>query len=582
MWETISELLALNIIPIINTNDAVTPPRQVEENHLINIKDNDSLAARLAAHVQSDLLILMTDVDGLYTKPPGQEGAKLIDTYVPHVHSEHVQFGGKSRVGTGGMDSKANAAAWALEHGVTAVICHGTEERAITRVMSGNRVGTFFSKENRSGDVVETMARAARRGSQILSSLTTEQRCQIIQRLADLLVKNTAAILEANQVDVNTSRDQHLAPALLNRLLMTPEKIAVLADGLRQLATESSGALHRVVKRCQVAEGMELRQITVPIGVLLVVFESRPDCLPQVAALSITTGNGLLLKGGREANYTNKFLMKLVREALEDAGASDAIGMVTEREEVRELLKLEEYIDLVIPRGSTQLVKQIQADSQNIPVLGHSEGVCHVYVDLDADIEKAVKIIVDSKCDSPSACNAMETLLLHDTHLQESQMFNKLCYLLKNKGVQLFSGPRLHSMLTFGPPLAKSLRHEYGDLSCCVEAVPNVQTAINHVNQYGSGHTDVIVTENAAHAEAFLSGVDSACVFHNASSRFADGYRFGLGAEVGISTGRIHARGPVGVEGLLSTKWVLQGSGDTVEEFSSGKKTFTHTQLENN
>lgn len=594
LYETMSELISLNIVPIINTNDAVAPPPQIDEDlagwkrrkqlqagaDVISVKDNDSLAARLADHISADLLILMTDVDGLYNKPPDQDGARLIETFVPGSASEKVQFGGKSRVGTGGMDSKADAATWALEHGVSVVICNGLQDNAIKDIVAGRRVGTFIAKQDPSGEVVEVLAKGARRGSRVLQSLDWQERAGVISTLADLLESRSQQILTANQLDLRVAQRDNITEAMLARLELTEAKLADLATGLRQIAADGRRQLGRVLRRTQLAAGMELQQLTVPLGVLLVIFESRPDCLPQVASLAISTGNGLLLKGGREAKHSNEYLMSLVKEALSTVGATSAVGLVSGRDEISELLQLDDCIDLVIPRGSADLVRQIQDQSRHIPVLGHSEGVCHVYVDKDADMEKAMQIVKDSKCDYPAACNAMETLLVHQDLLKIPGQFDKLCHMLKEAGVRLHSGPRLHEQLAFGPPLARSLRAEYSDLECCVEIVADADAAIEHIHEFGSAHTDTIVTENEATAEHFLDGVDSACVFHNASTRFADGYRFGLGAEVGISTGRIHARGPVGVEGLLTTKWVLHGKGDTVAQFKAGENTFVHRQLD--
>ncbi|XP_017134830.1 delta-1-pyrroline-5-carboxylate synthase [Drosophila miranda] len=584
---TLSELISLNIVPIINTNDAVSPPMFIRDDEPaggarrgIPIKDNDSLSAMLAAEVQADLLILMSDVDGIYNKPPWEDGAKLMHTYNSN-DSSSIEFGKKSKVGTGGMDSKVKAATWALDRGVSVVICNGMQEKAIKTIIGGRKVGTFFTEatENTNTVSVEVMAENARTGSRQMQALTPAQRASAVNTLADLLVSREKFILEANAKDLAEAQKNGLAKPLLSRLSLNSAKLKNLAIGLKQIAEDSHKNVGRVLRRTRLAEGLELKQVTVPIGVLLVIFESRPDSLPQVAALAMASGNGLLLKGGKEAAHSNRALMDLVTEALVTVGAEHAVSLVSTREEISDLLSMEKHIDLIIPRGSSELVRSIQQQSVHIPVLGHAEGVCHVYIDRDADLQKALHIARDAKCDYPAACNAMETLLIHED-LMSGDIFSDVCNMLKREGVKINAGPRLNQQLTFGPPAAKSLRHEYGALECCIEIVPSLEEAINHIHTFGSGHTDVIVTENDAAAKQFLGSVDSACVFHNASSRFADGFRFGLGAEVGISTARIHARGPVGVEGLLTTKWILNGQDHAAADFAEGGgRTWLHESM---
>ncbi|XP_023170601.2 delta-1-pyrroline-5-carboxylate synthase [Drosophila hydei] len=587
LFSTLSELISLNIVPIINTNDAVSPPMFIRDDEPaggarkgIPIKDNDSLSAMLAAEVQADLLILMSDVDGIYNKPPWEDGAKLMHTYTSD-DINSIEFGKKSKVGTGGMDSKVKAATWALDRGVSVVICNGMQEKAIKTIVGGRKVGTFFTEATESANTVpvEVMAENARTGSRQMQALTAAERALAVNNLADLLVSREKSILEANAKDLAEAQKSGLAKPLLSRLSLNSAKLKNLSIGLKQIADDSHKNVGRVLRRTRLADGLELKQVTVPIGVLLVIFESRPDSLPQVAALAMASANGLLLKGGKEAAHSNKALMELVKEALASVGAEHAVSLVSTREEISDLLAMENHIDLIIPRGSSELVRNIQEQSLHIPVLGHAEGVCHVYVDKDADLTKALRIARDAKCDYPAACNAMETLLIHED-LMSGEIFNDVCNMLKREGVKIYAGPRLNQQLTFGPPAAKSLRHEYGALECCIEIVPSLEEAINHIHTYGSGHTDVIVTENDAAAQHFLGSVDSACVFHNASSRFADGFRFGLGAEVGISTARIHARGPVGVEGLLTTKWILNGKDHAAADFAEGgPRTWLHEQL---
>ncbi|KAM3862633.1 delta-1-pyrroline-5-carboxylate synthase [Diretmus argenteus] len=584
---TLHELLRMNIVPIINTNDAVVAPpvpsSDMQGVNVISIKDNDSLAARLAVEMKVDLLIALSDVEGLYDSPPGTDDAKLIDIFYPG-DQQSITYGTKSRVGIGGMEAKVKAALWALQGGTSVVIANGTHPKVtghvITDIVEGKKLGTFFSEVKPAGPTVEQQTEMARQGGRVLASLLPEERGDIICRLADLLTEKKDEILSANRRDMDlATASGRLTLPLLNRLSLSSSKLNSLAIGLRQIAVSSRDSVGRVLRRTRVANNLELEQITVPIGVLLVIFESRPDCLPQVSALAIASGNALLLKGGKEAANTNKILHQLTQEALSVHGVKDAIQLVSTREEVEDLCRLDKIIDLIIPRGSSQLVRDIQRAAKGIPVLGHSEGVCHVYIDAEASIDKAVDIVKDSKCDYPAACNAMETLLIH-RDLLRTPIFDQIIDMLRTEQVKIHAGPRFASYLTFSPSEVKSLRTEYGDLECCIEVVDSMQDAVDHIHKYGSSHTDVIVTENEETAEQFLQQLDSACVFWNSSSRFADGYRFGLGAEVGISTARIHARGPVGLEGLLTTKWVLRGDGHTVSDFSEqGSMKYLHENL---
>ncbi|XP_078421094.1 delta-1-pyrroline-5-carboxylate synthase isoform X2 [Cetorhinus maximus] len=582
---TLHELLRMNIVPIINTNDAVVPPPEPNSDlqGVISVKDNDSLAARLAVEMRADMLIILSDVEGLFDSPPGLDDAKLIDTFYPG-DQQSITFGTKSRVGLGGMEAKVKAALWALQGGTSVVIASGTHPKVtghvITDIVEGKKVGTFFSEVKPAGPTIEQQAEMARTDGRIMASLQPDQRANIIHRLADLLTDNREEILKANKRDVEKAVALgRLSQPLLKRLSLTTAKLNSLAIGLHQIAASAQDSVGRLIRRTRVAKGLDLEQITVPIGVLLVIFESRPDCLPQVSALAIASGNGLLLKGGKEATHSNHILHHLTQEALSIHGVKDAVHLVSTREEVEDLCRLDKLIDLIIPRGSSQLVRDIQKASKGIPVLGHSEGICHVYLDSNANLEKAIKIVRDSKCDYPAACNALETLLVH-RDLLRTPFFDQIIDMLRVEQVKIHAGPKFASYLTFSPSEVKSLRLEYGDLECCIEVVDNVQDAIRHIHKYGSSHTDAIVTENEETAEYFMQHVDSACVFWNASTRFSDGYRFGLGAEVGISTARIHARGPVGLEGLLTTKWLLRGEGQAVCDFAEqGSMSYIHENL---
>ncbi|XP_024964087.1 delta-1-pyrroline-5-carboxylate synthase-like [Cynara cardunculus var. scolymus] len=564
LCQTVDSLLDLRSIPIFNENDAISTRRAPYEDSSGIFWDNDSLAALLAMELKADLLVLLSDVDGLYSGPPSDPRSKLIHTYVKQKHQKAISFGDKSRMGRGGMDAKVKAASNAAYSGTPVVIASGYAANNIIKVLNGERVGTLFHKDAHMWIPVteigpHEMAGSAREASRRLQALTTEERKKILLDVAAALEANEQFIMLENDADVETARDAGYDEALVARLALKASKIRALAESVRKLA-EMEEPIGHVLKRTELAEGLILEKKTCPLGVLLIVFESRPDALVQIASLAIRSGNGLLLKGGKEAKRSNAILHKVITSALPENVGTKLIGLLTSREEIPDLLKLDDVIDLVIPRGSNKLVSQIKS-STKIPVLGHSDGICHVYVDKAANLEMAKKIVLDAKTDYPAACNAMETLLVHKD--LTSGGLQELVKELEQEGVTLFAGPRVNGVVNFSK--ANTFHHEYNSKACTIEIVKDVDEAIDHIHSYGSSHTECIVTDDHDVAEHFLSRVDSAAVFHNASTRFCDGARFGLGAEVGISTSKIHARGPVGVEGLLTTRWVLRGKGQVVE-----------------
>nr|CAC82184.1 pyrroline-5-carboxylate synthetase 1 [Medicago truncatula] len=575
--ETVKSLLALKVIPIFNENDAVSTRKAPYEDSSGIFWDNDSLSALLALELKADLLILLSDVDGLYNGPPSDPLSKLIHTYIKEKHQNEITFGDKSRVGRGGMTAKVKASVHAADAGIPVIITSGNAAENLTKILQGQRIGTLFHKDahkwvpSKEVDVRE-MAVAARDCSRRLQAVSSEERKQILLNIADALQSREKEIRIENEADVVAAQEAGYEKSLVARLVLKSEKIVGLANNIRIIANMED-PIGRVLKRTELAEGLILEKTSSPLGVLLIIFESRPDALVQIASLAIRSGNGLLLKGGKEANRSNAILHKVITEAIPDTVGSKLIGLVTSRAEIPELLKLDDVIDLVIPRGSNKLVSDIKS-STKIPVLGHADGICHVYVDKSANLEMAKQIVLDAKTDYPSGCNAMETLLVHKD-LVEKGWLNSISVNLRSEGVTLYGGPKASSLLNV--PLARSLHHEYCSLACTVEIVDDVYAAIDHINRYGSAHTDSIVTEDHEVANVFLRQVDSAAVFHNASTRFSDGARFGLGAEVGISTSRIHARGPVGVDGLLTTRWLLKGNGQVVD--GDKKVTYTHRDI---
>ncbi|CAN7007532.1 hypothetical protein IGI04_010647 [Brassica rapa subsp. trilocularis] len=563
--ETVKSMLDLSVIPIFNENDAISTRRAPYQDSSGIFWDNDSLAALLALELKADLLILLSDVEGLYTGPPSDPDSKLIHTFIKEKHQDEITFGDKSRLGRGGMTAKVKAAVNAAYAGIPVIITSGFSTENIDKVLRGLRVGTLFHQDACqwapvTDSTARDMAVAARESSRKLQALSSEDRKQILYSVADALEANVETIRAENELDVAAAQEAGLEESMVARLVMTPAKISSLAASVRKLA-DMEDPIGRVLKKTEVADGLVLEKTSSPLGVLLIVFESRPDALVQIASLAIRSGNGLLLKGGKEARRSNAILHKVITDAIPETVGGKLIGLVTSREEIPDLLKLDDVIDLVIPRGSNKLVSQIKSTTK-IPVLGHADGICHVYVDKACNVDMAKRIVSDSKLDYPAACNAMETLLVHKDH-EQNGVLNDLIFVLQNNGVTLYGGPKASTILNI--PQAPTFNHEYCSKACTVEVVEDVYAAIDHIHRHGSAHTDCIVTEDPEVAELFLRQVDSAAVFHNASTRFSDGFRFGLGAEVGISTGRIHARGPVGVEGLLTTRWILRGNGQVVD-----------------
>lgn len=408
------------------------------------------------------------------------------------------------------------------------------------------------------------IAQRARDAQRAAMKATGRGRADALRALYLELEARSDEIAAANASDLARAAAEGLDGPLLHRLGLPPAKVATLRDGVLDLSKRPD-PVGAVLARRRLDDGLELRQVSSPLGVLLIVFESRPDAVIQIGALAIRSGNAVILKGGSEASRTNRVLVECLRSSLEEVGLpADLVIGVEGREMVGALLACDTEIDLVIPRGSGSLVRAI-TDGTRIPVLGHAEGVCHVYLDAAASPEKALAVCLDGIMDYPAACNATETLLVHE---EFRPTFSAL------QGVLLAQGANL-----VDPSTEADWGTEYGTPTANVRYVGSLDEAIDHIHRYGSGHTDSIVTEDPDAAARFLAEVDSASVMHNASTRFADGYRYGLGAEVGIATGRLHARGPVGVEGLLTTRWLLRGDGHVVSEYSSGERSFAWKNL---
>ena len=425
--------------------------------------------------------------------------------------------------------------------------------------------------------MIEQIAITAKAASVQTAALDGEQKNAALRKIAKYLAAKEDQIIQANRLDLAQADSERLSTSLLKRLRFDSEKLAETIAGVESLINLPE-PVGKTLIATELDDELELYRVSCPIGLLGVVFESRPDALVQISTLALKSGNAVLLKGGSEAANTNRILAEVIAEAARSAGLPDGwCALLESRQDVKDMLKLDRYIDLVIPRGSNQFVKYIM-DNTRIPVLGHADGICHVYIDGQADIEKAIAVAFDSKCQYPAVCNAAETLLV-DGEIAEV-FLKKVKPLYDRAGVELRGDDRTIAIIDAQKATEQDWSTEYNDLVLSIKVVDGLDGAISHINRYGSGHTDAIVTEDAVCARRFMALVDSANVFWNCSTRFSDGYRYGLGAEVGISTNKIHARGPVGLEGLLIYKWKLLGRGHIVADYSGkdAQKRFTHRQ----
>ncbi len=409
-----------------------------------------------------------------------------------------------------------------------------------------------------------------------ISQTDNQNRIKALNFMADYLEKNSKEILEANNADYSSAEKKGISRALLSRLKLSKAKLNSGIEGVRKVGDLADPVNQVQIKR-ELSKGLILERKTVPIGVLGVIFESRPDAVMQISSLAIRSGNGVMLKGGSEANLTNTSIVKALQEGLTESGLDkNAICLLTSRKDSMAMLNLEKYINLIIPRGSNELVKFIQENTR-IPVLGHADGICHLFIDIEANLEMALSVALDSKIQYPAACNAIETLLVHKDIAPV--FLEKAIPLFNSKDVKLIGDKR---SVELGLKYVASLedwKTEYLDLILSIKIVDDLEEAIRHIQEYSSKHTDGIITENSNTANKFMNVVDSAGVFHNCSTRFADGFRYGFGAEVGISTQTLPPRGPVGLEGLVTYKYFLKGDGNIVDDFSSGKSIYTHQDL---
>jgi glutamate-5-semialdehyde dehydrogenase len=428
---------------------------------------------------------------------------------------------------------------------------------------------------------VRETADAAKRASRSLASLDEVERNRVLEAMASALETAATELVAANQQDtqcaISRSTEDALPPSTLSRLKLTESRLREMIEQVRSVAALPD-PLNRQLDAIELDQGLNLEKISVPLGVLAVIFEARPDAVTQIVSLAIKSGNAVILKPGREVEHTAKAIVRVLRSALVSEGISeDAISLVLGRESVAELLAMHDLVDMVIPRGSKALVEYVQANTR-IPVLGHSEGICHIYVDRAANQELSLRLIEDAKLDYPAACNAVETVLVHREIA--SEFLPKLLQHLRDRKIKVHGDEQVRAVKNEVEPVV-AWHYEYGEPELAIGVVDSLDAAIEHIHKHGSSHTESILTEDTEAADRFLREVDAAGVFHNASTRFADGFRYGFGAEVGISTSKLHARGPVGLEGLTTYKYVLRGHGQIAGDYRGpNARTFTHRRGE--
>jgi len=419
--------------------------------------------------------------------------------------------------------------------------------------------------EGKNMDFIE-IAKNAKASAQTLANLSAEIRHSALEAIAGSLEANKQKIMDANTQDLLAAKELtesgELSQAIFNRLKLDENKMRDMIAGVKDII-KLEDPINKCILARELDEGLNLYKISCPIGVLGIIFEARPDVITQISALAIKSANAVILKGGKEAINTNRAIFAVIQEALKNVKGfpQNALSQIFSREDAAKMLEMNDYIDLIIPRGGNSLVKFIKENTK-IPVLGHSDGICHIFTDESADLKMATEVIIDSKTQYPSACNAVETLLIH----KNFKFANELLEAIKSAEVKLIDAPQRWDF-------------EYSDKMLAYKFVDSLDEAIEHINKYGSGHTDCIITSDSGHAEKFLNNIDSAGVYHNVSTRFADGYRYGFGAEVGISTNKTHARGPVGLEGLTIYKYKLSGCGQVVKDYADGIKHFTHKDI---
>lgn len=424
---------------------------------------------------------------------------------------------------------------------------------------------------------MKEIAKKVKADSFLLMASSNDMRNTCLKNIIENLKKDKEHILNENKKDIENAENENISSSILSRLLFDEHKMDTVIAGINDLI-KMQDPIGKITLKRELDEGLVLTRTTTPIGVIGVIFEARPDALVQIASLCIKSGNAAILKGGSEALLTNRALFESIKRAVKDSNLPEhALVQLEARSDVSELLSCYEYVDLLIPRGSNSFVKYIM-DNTSIPVMGHADGICHTYVDEEFDLDKSIRILVDAKTQYPSACNTTETILVHKNAVDK--LFPSLNKAFNDAKIKVFAHENIIDKFDNALPATDNSFHtEYLEKTVNVKTVDNIDEAINHINTYGSHHTDAILTTIDSNADYFMNRVDSANVYKNCSTRFADGFRYGFGAEVGISTGKLHARGPVGLEGLCTYKYKLYGNGDIVADYADGKKEFHFKDL---
>lgn len=554
-------LLRLGAIPIVNENDTVSTSEldssEGRDERLFG--DNDMLSSLVAAGVKADLLIILSSVDGLLDRSNSVvEEVVKVDENLGLLDSGEVN-------GRGGLPTKLKAFRNAVESGVAGILANGSKPRILKKIFDGEPTGTFFRKNPEKKENSGAIEIAARAKKTALAKIDTAQRGRALENVARLVEARADEILRENFGDVAEAEKTGISGAYLERLKLTEKKIKALAGTLRSVAALETPPTTLI--SWKLPNGLKIEKERVSLGVLLLIFESRPDVVVEASALALKSGNAIILKGGKEARRTNRKIVELMKEGIKQAGLpEDAIQLFEgSRQEMAELLKMNRFIDLVVPRGGEDLLKFVKVNS-TIPILSAGGGNCHLYVHEAADKQKAIKIALNAKTQKPSACNAIETLLIDEKIA--ATVLPELAQKLVENGVELRCCPKSQELLgglNVKPASEADWSTEFLDYILAVKVVSGIQEAVAHINTYGSRHSEAIITESKEAAEFFLEEIDAAVVYWNASTRFTDGGQFGFGAEVCISTQKLHARGPVGLNDLFTYKYVVVGDGQVRE-----------------